>query len=268
MKKILVFTLSLMLFGMPLANAEQDLKEQIKAVLKAHPELVIDVVKENPLKFMRALGQASRDAKQRLAQQQQVTEEERFKNAFKNPLKPVIRKDEIIRGKKGAPLILVEYSDFECPFCIRGYKTVSQLLKKYDGKIQFVYKHLPLSFHKNALISSKYYEALRLQDEKLAIKLHDEIFNNQNALKQGGEVFLLASAKKIGANIKQLTSDLKNKAAIINKRIQEDQAEAARFKFNGTPGFLLNGIPVRGAYPIQHFERIINTLKQKGMLKL
>jgi len=268
MKNILVFTLSLMLLVTPLAQAKQDLKEQIRAVLKAHPELVIDVVKENPLKFMKALGQASRDAKQLLARQQQASEEQSFKDAFKNPLKPVIRKDETIRGTKGAPLVLVEYSDFECPFCTRGYKTVNRLLEKYKGKIQLVYKHLPLSFHKSALISSRYYEALRLQNEELAIKLHDAIFDNQNGLKQGGEAFLKATAKKIGANMEQLASDLKNKADIINKRINEDKAEAARFQFNGTPGFLLNGIPVRGAYPLQYFERIIQMLKEKGMVKL
>ena len=99
---------------------------------------------------------------------------------YDSPLEPKIRDDESIRGNKNAPLTLVEYSDFECPFCARGYNTVMELLKKYGTNIRFVYKHLPLSFHKQAMVASKYYEALRLQNPELAFKFHDEIYKKIN----------------------------------------------------------------------------------------
>ena len=112
---------------------------------------------------------------------------------------------------KDAPLTLVEYSDFECPFCARGYNTVMELLKKYGTNIRFVYKHLPLSFHKQAMVASKYYEALRLQNAELAFKFHDEIYKNQSKLKTG-EKFLKAAAKKLGANMAKLDKDVKSEA--------------------------------------------------------
>ena len=150
-----------------------------------------------------------------------------------------IRKDEAIRGPKDAPLTLVEYSDFECPFCSRGYETVVSLLKKYDGKIRFIYKHLPLSFHEQAMISAKYYEAIRLQDEKKAFAFHDEVFKNQRKLKNG-ESFLQATAKQVGADMGKLKKDLNSEA--VQRRIDEDTKEAGNFGMQGTPGFLLNGV--------------------------
>ena len=178
---------------------------------------------------------------------------------------PVIRKDESIRGTKGAPITVVEYSDFECPFCTRGYDTVTQLLEKYKGKVQFVYKHLPLSFHPNAIPAAKYYEAIRLQNEKKAFAFHDEIFKNQRKLKNG-EKFLKGLAKKLEVNMSRLKKDLNSPKVMA--RIQEDQKEAAKFGIQGTPGFIINGIPVKGAYPISHFDGILKELTKRGKIKL
>jgi protein-disulfide isomerase len=72
-------------------------------------------------------------------------------------------------------------------------------MKKYEGKIRFVYKHLPLSFHEQAMISAQYFEAIRLQSNDLAFKFHDEIFKNQSKLKNG-VAFLDATAKAVGAD--------------------------------------------------------------------
>ena len=73
-------------------------------------------------------------------------------------------------------------------------------------------------------------------------------------------------AKQSGADMKRLAKDVKSKAVI--SRVEDDIKEAAKFGFQGTPGFLLNGIPVRGAYPIDHFEKIIAKLKEKGKVDL
>ena len=159
----------------------------------------------------------------------------------------------------------MEYSDFECPFCKRGFETVLSLLEKYKGKVQFIYKHLPLSFHQTAMIASQYYEAIRLQSEDKAIKFHDAIYDQQTGLRQG-EKFLKSLAKKAKVNMKRLAQDLKNPK--VPKRIDEDLAEAKKFDFQGTPGFLLNGVPIKGAYPTKHFEMIVKKLQEKGKLVL
>jgi protein-disulfide isomerase len=140
-----------------------------------------------------------------------------------------------------------------------------ELMKKYDGKIRFVYKHLPLSFHPQAMIASQYYEAIRLQDAEKAFKFHDAIYLNQRGL-QNGEKFLQAEAKKVGADMAKVAKDVKSE--VVMKRIQQDIEEAGKFGFQGTPGFLLNGVPVKGAYPTSHFDDLISKLKEKGKVSL
>lgn len=240
-------------------------KKTVGQLLKDNPEILTDAIKENPDKFITALNDAVKVAQAGQRKKREEEEKQKFEESFKNPLKPQIRTDEIIRGDKNAPLTLVEYSDFECPFCSKGYQTVTQLLKKYKGKIRFVYKHLPLSFHANAMPASQYYEALRLQSPQKAIDFHDELFENFSKIKQG-EKFFRGIAKKIGANMKKLEKDLDSDA--VKARINEDLAEAKKFGFQGTPGFLLNGIPVRGAYPADHFDGIVEELKKRGLIKL
>ena len=238
---------------------------KLKKALKEDPSILAEAIEANPADFMMAVQKAARNAQEEMAKKRKEEEQKKLTEAYDNPLTPEIRKDETIRGTKGAPIVLVEYSDFECPYCARGFKTVMALLDKYKGKVQFIYKHLPLSFHRNAIITSQYYEALRLQSEALAIKFHDEIYNDQSKLRTG-ENYLKSVAKKLGANMDKLQKDYKSKA--VMDRIDADQKEAAKYDMQGTPGFIINGVPVKGAYPVEHFVQIIDELQKRGKLKL
>ena len=138
-------------------------------------------------------------------------------------------------------------------------------MKAYPGKVAFIYKHLPLSFHKQAMIASQYYEGIRLQDEKKAFKFHDLVFEKQRQLRNG-ESFLKKLAKQVGADMAKLEKTVNSES--VKKRIEEDMQEAAGFGMQGTPGFLINGVPVKGAYPFSHFKGIIEELTKRGKLKL
>lgn len=241
------------------------LKENIKEVLKANPEIIVETMEENPVEFMEALQKIAKESQSALAKKRENDEKKQMEKLYDNPLKPAIRKDEAIRGDKNAPITLVEYSDFECPYCSRGYKTVNDLIKKYGSKIRFIYKHLPLDFHAQAKISALYFEAIRLQNEEKAFKFHDKIFESQKKLSLG-EPFLKRIAKDLNVNMKKLAKDIKRKD--LSARIDQDIAEANKFGIRGTPGFVINGIPVKGAYPASHFEDIVAELKKRGKLKL
>lgn len=243
--------------------SEKQLEGKIAKVLKKNPKLLTDAIEENPADFVEAFQRAVKKAQSQLADRRKQEEEKKLEEAFNNPLKPEIRSDEAIRGPKNAPITLVEYSDFECPFCTRGYKTVTDLRSKYDGKIRFIYKHLPLSFHENAMIAAQYFEAIRLQDSEKAFVFHDMVFAEQRKLKSGKK-FLDAIAKKAGADMGRLQKDLNSEA--VKARIDQDMKEAAKFGMQGTPGFIINGIPVKGAYPSSHFDDILKKLKSKGKL--
>ncbi len=240
-------------------------KEELGKMLKENPTLVTDVIKENPSEFIEALNNAVKSAQTDQRKKAEEAEKKQLEESFNNPLVPEIREDDVIRGTKGAPITLVEYSDFECPFCSRGYETVMDLMEKYEGKIQFVYKHLPLSFHPNAMPAAQYYEAIRLQSREKAGEFHDEIFKNFSKVKSG-EKFFTAIAKKLKVDMKKLAKDLESKA--VSQRIEADLAEAKKFGFQGTPGFLINGVPVKGAYPADHFVGIVEELKKRGKLSL
>lgn len=265
MRKLMSLLLVLGLFSFWGCTTEKQLKEQVKKILSEDPSIVISVIKAKPLDFIEALQEAAKMAQMEMAKKQEDDRKKELEDAFNKPLEPKVRADDSIRGTKGAPIILVEYSDFECPYCSRGFKTVEELMKKYGNKIQFRYKHLPLDFHQNAMISAKYFEAIRLQDPEKAWKFHDSIYGDQKILAKG-EAGLKDLAKKLGANIPKLEKDVNSD--VVKKRIEEDQKEAAEFGFQGTPGFVINGVPVRGAYPPSHFDNIIEELKKRGKITL
>lgn len=240
-------------------------KDDLKKMMKENPEIITEAIEANPEKFIDALNNAVKAAQEGQGKKREEEEKKALEESFNNPLQAEIRDDESFRGPKDAPLTLVEYSDFECPFCARGFNTVMELMDKYKGKIRFVYKHLPLSFHPQAMIASQYYEAIRLQSPEKAWEFHDRIYKDQRKL-QNGESFLKSLAKDLKVDMKKLAKDIKSEA--VQKRIDADMAEAAKFGFQGTPGFLLNGVPVKGAYPISHFDGLIEELKKRGKVSL
>ena len=246
-------------------TSDQQVKDQVVKIINENPQILVDAIEKNPVQVLTALQNASKAAQDELAKQQAVEERKALEETFEKPLHADIRSDESIIGPKDAPITLVEYSDFECPFCARGFTTVKELMKKYPGKIRFVYKHLPLSFHPQAMISAKYYEAIRLQDEKKAFAFHDEVYKNQSQLSSGTK-FLDSAAKKVGADLARLKKDVNSPD--IAKRIDDDIKEAGTLGIQGTPGFLINGVPVKGAYPADHFVGIVDELQKRGKIKI
>lgn len=246
-------------------QSDSALKDKMTKIIEENPEIVTKSIEKNPVEFVEAFQKAVKNAQGAMAKKRENDEKKEMEKLYDNPLKPLIREDEAFRGKKGAPITLVEYSDFQCPYCTKGFETVRGLLEEYGDNIQFVYKHLPLSFHKQAKLASQYYEAIRLQSKEKAIKFHDELFAQQQKIGKGAP-FLKAMAKKVGADMAKVAKDVNSKT--VMDRIAQDEAEAQKFGMQGTPGFLINGIPVRGAYPKEYFIGIINELKKRGKLKI
>jgi protein-disulfide isomerase len=246
--------------------SDEQFKDKLAQSLKENPEIILDWIKANPALFIQTMQEAVVDAQQDMRRQQEEMERQQFLASMDNPLDPMIRPDEAIRGPKDAPITLIEYSDFQCPYCTRGFQTVMNLMDRYKGKIRFIYKHLPLSFHDQAEIAARYFEAIRLQSPEKAFQFHDLIFEDQRKLAPGGENFLKELARKVNADMTRLAQDIRSD--VVSQRIAEDMAEAERFGIQGTPGFVINGVPVKGAYPPDHFVEIIQELQNRGRLKL
>lgn len=230
--------------------------KQLKEAIEKDPSIVFVAIEKHPDQFLEVVNKAAQEAQKRAQEKSMADEGKKRDEEFASPLQPVVEDGRVIFGKADAPVTIVEYSDFECPYCSRGYQTVKQVMKEYEGKVRVVFKHLPLDFHPKALPASKYFEAIAMQDHKKAEKLHDAIFENQGDLKTKGEDFLKATAKKLGVDMKKLEKDLASEAVMA--RINADMEEAKKFNFSGTPGFLINGVSLRGAYPFPEFKAIID----------
>ncbi len=237
--------------------------KQLKEALESNPDILTNAIEKNQVVIMDALQKAAQDA-QRASRDRMLKEQQALReDEFKNPKIPALADDRASRGPKEAPIVLVEYADFQCPYCRQGYDTVREVEKKYGGSVRFVYKHLPLDFHPLAMPAAKRFEAIALQSEDKAMKFHDEVFSNQDELAQKKEEFLDDVAGKVGADVARMRKDMESPA--VQKRIKEDMEEAKKFGFQGTPSFLVSGISFRGVRPFQEFEEIIErVLKEHG----
>lgn len=233
-------------------------KSQIEQAIKDNPEILFNAIKANPKKFLDTVNEAVKVAQEGAREEEKKTEESRMEEEFKNPKKPVIDDSHAIFGNKDAPVTIVVYSDFECPYCGRGYQTIKQVQKEYGDKVRIVYKELPLDIHPMAMPAAKYFEAVLLQDVKKAEKFYDIVYENQKDLREGREKFLKDAAKKAGANIAKLEKDVQSDD--VAAKIKKDMEEAQKFEFNGTPGYLINGVSIRGAYPFPEFKKIIDRI--------
>ena len=230
--------------------------KQLKDAVEKDPSIVFAAIEKDPAKFIEIVNKAAQDAQKVGAEKAQEDEKKSRQAEFTNPLVPVIEDGRVIFGNKDAAVTIIEYSDFQCPYCSRGYQTIQQVRKEYGDKVRIVFKHLPLDFHPLAMPAAKYFEAIAKQDATKAEKFHDTVFENQGVLKDKGEGYFKEVAKKLGVDTKKLEADLKD--AKIQARITADMEEAKKFNMSGTPGFLINGVSLRGAYPLQAFKEIID----------
>lgn len=186
----------------------------------------------------------------------------RLEDELKNPKKPSIKAGRAVLGKASAPILIVAYSDFQCPYCREGALRIEEVRKKYGEKVKFVFKHLPLSFHPMALPAAKRFEAINLQSGKKAYEFHDYVFKNQEQLGGGGEAFLDEAARKVGVNVAKMKKDLDS--AAVKKVIDADMEEARQYGIDGTPGFIVAGVTISGAQPVELFSQIIDQRLSQG----
>lgn len=231
---------------------------QMEKLFVDNPQVLVKAIEANPAGVIESLNKAAQQAQAGQAEKQREAERVAREEEFKNPKKPKIDASRAMWGNTDAAVTIVEYSDFECPYCSRGYNTIKEVKAKYGDNVRVIYKHLPLDFHKMAMPAAEFFEAIAMQDAAKAYKFHELVFENQNRLKGEGDKFLEEMAQKAGANVAQAKKDAKS--AVVAARIKEDMAEAKSFDIQGTPAFLINGVALKGAYPLPEFVTIIDKI--------
>jgi protein-disulfide isomerase len=172
-----------------------------------------------------------------------------------------------VKGDKNAKLTIVEFSDFQCPFCKQYFdQTDAQIQEKYvkTGKAKFTYRHYPLTtIHPNAQIAAEASECANEQDAFW--KFHDLLFQNQDTWSQQSATDVINSfvdyAGQAGINADQFRSCVE--AHKYKKKVDDDAAAGAQVQVDGTPAFFVNGYRLTGAQPFSEFEKVIEEQLKK-----
>jgi len=167
--------------------------------------------------------------------------------------------DSPVRGgtRAQARVTIVEFSDFQCPFCARGQPTIAYLLDKYGDELRVVYKHNPLPFHAQAMPAAVATVCAHAQGKFWP--MHDTIFARPALIRDED---LERHARDLQLDMRRWTMCVAGGAA--RARVEEDMAVAARFGARGTPTFFINGHFVSGAQPADVFSSIIDAELEKS----
>jgi protein-disulfide isomerase len=233
---------SSLFFSFPLdANAasknDSYAEEQILQTIRKHPEIIMEAVQ--------------------LYQQQQEKRQGQLLQEFSQQIKlnpGSTLTESPITGSIKAKVILVEFSDFQCPYCSGAYKTLKDFLTSHNKEVTLVYKHLPLeNIHSEALPAAKAAWAAGRQGKFW--EYHDALFEKQKNL---SENLYLKIAKSLKLNIVKFDDDRTSEEA--SSAIQKDIDLAKRLEISGTPFFVMDTEYFSGAIPLRDFERALDRI--------
>jgi protein-disulfide isomerase len=182
------------------------------------------------------------------------------------PQKPVdknllVRSDSNVKGAKTGKVTVVEFGDFQCPACGAAHPVVKQISEEYKEDVTFVFRHFPLSFHKNAIKAALAAEAAGAQGK--FFEMHDLIFDNQSEWSESNDAEELFQkyAEELSLDMEKYQADFKNKTG--ESKINKDRADGNAAGVSSTPTFFINGKIRPGGIPYDEFKTIIEAELQK-----
>jgi protein-disulfide isomerase len=155
------------------------------------------------------------------------------------------------KGPATAPVSLVEFSDFECPYCAQAAPLAKQLAAAYPTQVRFAFKHYPLPMHKESPLAHE--AALAAGDQGKFWEMHDALFAGQDKLTRHD---LIAKAKQLGLDVSRFTKDLDSHR--FKYQVDADRQEGNRLGVDGTPFFFINGHAISGALDLPEFKKLID----------
>jgi protein-disulfide isomerase len=182
-------------------------------------------------------------------------EQAKMEDQFKNPVKIDIG-NAPVKGNATAKVTIIEFSDFQCPYCQRGASVIDQVMKAYPNDVKIAFKHYPLPFHDKAKPAAM--ASYAAQQQGKFWEMHDLLFKNQGELTEENFVKF---ATELKLNIDKFKVDMKSEEA--SKLVDADMELGSKNGVNGTPAFFINGVLLSGAQPLPAFKGVIDRfLKQ------
>jgi protein-disulfide isomerase len=164
--------------------------------------------------------------------------------------------DSYAKGPATAAVTIVEFSDFQCPFCSQAAQLVKQITDAYPNEVRFVFKNYPLPFHNQAMPAAK--AAIAAGKQGKFFPMHDKLFENQRGL---NEELYLKAAQELGLDVEKFKKDMA--APETQKQIQDEMALAQTIDVRGTPTFFINGKKPQGRSFELYKQLIDDALKAK-----
>ncbi len=166
-----------------------------------------------------------------------------------------LRGDEPSMGPDDALITVIEFSDFQCPFCSRAEPSLKEAMDAFDGDVRVIFKQLPLRMHNRAVPAAK--AALAAHQQGKFWEMHDRLFAGQRGLSDGNFV---KWAGEIGLDVAKFKKDMESEA--VSKMLDEDYAASNKAGCTGTPCFIVNGRPYSGALDAARWKQVFRAEKR------
>ena len=216
------------------AVIEPELEETVLEIIRQHPEVLIESVQ----------------AYQKQQQEQQQQARQSFASQLKSKPQTIIA-DSPSTGSLSEKIILLEFSDFQCPYCEKAYETVKEFMDKHGDEVTLVYKHFPLfTIHPQALPAAK--ASWAAQQQGKFWDYYDALFEQQDNL---GEDFYIELAEDLDLDMEQFERDRNSRNADL--AIEKDMELAQEIGIQGTTLFIFNGQVFSGAIPLSTLEEAL-----------
>lgn len=179
---------------------------------------------------------------------------------FERPRRPTFEVevgDAPTKGRPNAEITIVEFSDFQCPFCAKGAEIMREVKNKYGNKVRLVYKNFPLPFHQHAAEAAHAALCANEVSTDSFWKLHKEMFLNQQNLNTSG---LKQKAQRVGLNVDDFTACLES--GRFQSKIQQNIEQGRQLGVQSTPTYFINGQLLSGAQPLEAFSEVIDEILQ------
>ncbi len=258
MKKIIGLTLISLLLATSQVHAakaqsDEELVKTLKRIFKERPDLIINVLRDNSELVLDIAQEGSTKRRKRNLEAQWRKDMEVSKDVELEG-RPVL-------GPSDAPITVIEFSDFTCPYCAQAAANLKKIMDAYGNKVRLIFKHTPLSGGPTSILASEYVIAAGFQSHEKAWKLYEACFAKRDELIATGEAFLKDEANKLGLDVVKLARDAKNKKT--KEILEQDLADAKKLDVEGTPYFLVNNAIVRGALPLELFRTVFDLAAKK-----
>ena len=225
---------------------DEDLKKFYDEQAKRQPLPPFEQVKDQIVQYMERPQMAA-------AQQAFVENLKKEANVvtFLKPPRVEVAAEGQSKGAANAPVTIVEFSDYECPYCSRAEEVVNRVMKDYDGKVRLVYRDFPLPIHPQAQKAAE--AANCAADQGKYWEMHEKLFANQQAL---GADALKGYAKDLKLDDAKFAKCLESgeKAKVVD----ESRKAGEKLGVTGTPAFFINGLQLTGAQPYEEFKTLID----------